>query len=191
MLLFLLLAQPILALIASPEIVIAMAGNKGFAFKMVAVVEKVRSMKKGRSYKIIGYDLGFDDEEKALLSCTTPTLLSELRPFPFEKFPKHVKKLGCYAWKPLLLRELWTELGGHNGSVAIIWLDTAVGFNGPSPQTAKDDFFERAVATAREHGGVLSDRTQGKKWKERLISFKTILGADAHIKTFHHHQQGS
>ena len=95
MLLFLLLAQPILALIASPEIVIAMAGNKGFAFKMVAVVEKVRSMKKGRSYKIIGFDLGFDDEEKALLSCTTPTLLSELRPFPFEKFPKHVKKLGC------------------------------------------------------------------------------------------------
>lgn len=138
--------------------VIAMAGNKGFAFKLIAVVEKIRSMKKGRSYAIVGFDLGFTEEERSLLTCSTPTLLSELRRFPFQRYPDHVKRLGCYAWKPLIIRELRSE--GRGG---IIWMDTAVGFQGPSPATARLDFLERALETAeRFSGGVLSDRTQGE-----------------------------
>jgi hypothetical protein len=156
------------------SLTIAFAGNEGFAYKLIAVVEKLRSMRRGRLYHIVAYDLGFNQQEKELLRCTMPTLLSELRPFEFSKYPAHVKRLGCYAWKAILLRDLWREIiversrgsGASSAPMGLVWLDTAVGFAGPSPASAQFDFLERALDTAARHGGVLSDRTQGElgKW---------------------------
>ena len=45
-----------------------------------------------------------------------------------------MRTLGCYAWKPLLLNELRQE---YPQAAGIVWLDTAVAFHGPSPQTVR------------------------------------------------------
>lgn len=58
------------------------------------------------------------------------------------RYPAHVRTLGCYAWKPLLLHELRQEFPHAAG---VVWLDTAVGFHGPSPQTVR----QRAHARVR------------------------------------------
>ena len=53
--------------------------------------------------KLIVYDLGLTDSQRnqLLTYCNL-----ELRKFDFEKFPSHVKRLGIYAWKPVMLKEL-------------------------------------------------------------------------------------
>mmetsp|Transcript_86733 Transcript_86733/g.168008 ORF Transcript_86733/g.168008 Transcript_86733/m.168008 type:complete len:323 (-) Transcript_86733:54-1022(-) len=142
---------------ASNATIIAFAANEGFQYKLVAVLERIRYMKKGRTgeYRLIGFDLGLKPAEAAALRCASPPLLDELRPFAFGDYPAHVATLGCYAWKPLLLHQLRRE----NPDAAIIWLDTAVGLVGPSPATVASDWVERAVLASRRQGGALSDRT--------------------------------
>ena len=56
-LLFLLLRGAIEAFDNS-TIVVAFAANEGFQYKLLAVIERVRSMKHGRSYHLVAYDLG-------------------------------------------------------------------------------------------------------------------------------------
>ena len=141
----------------SSSIIIALAGNEGFQFKLLAVVERIRSMSHGRTgaYRLIAFDLGLSSADAAALRCAVPTLLDELRPFSFDNYPPHVATLGCYAWKPMLLAELRRDFPHQ----AVVWLDTAVALAGPSPQTVSLDFFERAVAASKGVGGALSDRT--------------------------------
>jgi hypothetical protein len=114
------LAPPIKSFpLTNSTVIVALAGNEGFQFKLLAVVERLRSMAKGRTgaYRLIAYDLGLDPVEAAALRCATPTLLDELRPFDFAAHPPHVASLGCYAWKPLLLAELRRDFPNN----AIVW----------------------------------------------------------------------
>jgi hypothetical protein len=69
------------------------------------------------------------------------------------RYPAHVRTLGCYAWKPLLLHELRQEFPHAAG---VVWLDTAVGFHGPSPQTVR----HRARARVNTFSGDTKRRVQ-------------------------------
>ena len=56
--------------------------------------------------KIIVYDLGLTESERRQL---TTYCNVELRNFPFEKYPDHVRDLVTYAWKPLVVSEVARE----------------------------------------------------------------------------------
>ena len=56
--------------------------------------------------KIIVHDLGLTESERRQL---TSYCNVELRNFPFEKYPDHVRDLKTYAWKPLVVSEVARE----------------------------------------------------------------------------------
>eukprot|EP00731_Ephydatia_muelleri_P010040 Em0005g626a len=56
--------------------------------------------------KIIVYDLGLTESERRQL---TSYCNVELRNFPFEKYPDHVRDLQTYAFKPLVVSEVARE----------------------------------------------------------------------------------
>ena len=68
---------------------------------MIAAVQKYLP-----NTKLIVYDLGLNDaERKTMLTyCNV-----ELRTFPFELYPPHVKELFKYAWKPIMHRDVAEE----------------------------------------------------------------------------------
>ena len=57
--------------------VIAFALNEGFQFKLIAVLEKIRLMRHGRTghFRLIAYDLGLKTEQATALKCASPPLL--------------------------------------------------------------------------------------------------------------------
>ena len=56
--------------------------------------------------KILLYDIGLTAKQRSKASkyCNV-----EVRTFQFGKYPEHVQKLGTYAWKPLIIREVSQE----------------------------------------------------------------------------------
>ena len=56
--------------------------------------------------KILIYDLGLSDSDRALASSYCNV---EIRPLKYDKFPAHVRDLYTYAWKPVLLDEVTRE----------------------------------------------------------------------------------
>ena len=82
-----------------PTITIAMAANTRFYRQELSILRVLRGMRYGKRYRLIVYDLGMTEDEAAALRCAVPTLVDEVRRFPFEKYPKHVKVLTCYSWK--------------------------------------------------------------------------------------------
>ena len=56
--------------------------------------------------RIVMYDLGLQESQRKELEkfCNV-----ELRTFEFEQYPPHVKSLGTYAWKPIIIRQLALE----------------------------------------------------------------------------------
>jgi len=162
-------------------ITVAVAADERYMFKAIANVEHLRTLKAGKSYRIIGYDLGgLSDESKSQLRCAAPRLLDELRDFDFSSYAFHVRDLHCYAWKPLILASLRREFP----SEGLVWLDSGVLL-----LDGRNFFLERAVAVAAAQGGVMSDKTRGpmKRWVhnamfdyfERTYGFKKeyFLGA--------------
>ncbi|XP_072051308.1 uncharacterized protein [Amphiura filiformis] len=72
--------------------------------------------------KIIVYDLGLtpDGVKKVDKMCNV-----EVRKFPFERYPPHVKNIHNYAWKPLLILESLKEFGAiFYGDSSVRFLDT-------------------------------------------------------------------
>ena len=53
--------------------------------------------------KIVVYDIGLNDRERTTLR--TYCNVAEVRRFPFEKYPRHVRSLHLYSWKPLVVQE--------------------------------------------------------------------------------------
>ena len=69
--------------------------------------------------RIIIYDIGLKQTEIDALKkyCNV-----EVRAFPFDKYPPHVKKLQTYAWKPLIIQAAAQEAD------FIFWADSSVRF---------------------------------------------------------------
>ena len=82
-------------------------------------------------HQFIVVDLGLTAADRRWLEPRFPWCAFE--PFPFERFPTHVRRLTAFAWKPILLDEILRLRGGK-----ILWLDSATLFHGPI-----DPIFER------------------------------------------------
>jgi hypothetical protein len=81
---------------SAKRITCAFAADARYLPKLLAVVERLRSSKLGKSYRLIAYNLNSaPNADFELLQCAAPTLLDEIRQFPFQEFPSHVAKLNC------------------------------------------------------------------------------------------------
>ena len=69
--------------------------------------------------RIVMYDLGLQESQRKELEkfCNV-----ELRTFEFEQYPPHVKSLGTYAWKPIIIRQLALE------AEYLFWADSSIRF---------------------------------------------------------------
>ena len=67
---------------------------------------------------IIMYNLGLSEKNKKNLSSYCDVKVRDLN---FRMYPKHVQNLGTYAWKPLIINEMYKE---ENGKV-IFWGDAS------------------------------------------------------------------
>ncbi|GLC56016.1 hypothetical protein PLESTB_001055600 [Pleodorina starrii] len=73
--------------------------------------------------RVVVYDLGFTSEQLGQIRCWRET---ELRRFPWERFPAHLRDLRTYAFKALAFRLALEEL-----SEAVLWLDCGLELRGP------------------------------------------------------------
>lgn len=72
--------------------------------------------------KLIVYDLGLTQDEVYALRRVNYV---EYRNFDFSAYPKHVRNLHSYSWKPLIMQRVLAEQGG------IMWLDSSVKIKKP------------------------------------------------------------
>ena len=76
-----------------------------------------------RAHDFVVVDLGLTDDDRRVLGREAPWC--EVTPFPFDRYPPHVRDLSCFAWKPILIANVIAERGG-----TILWLDSATLFHG-------------------------------------------------------------
>lgn len=72
--------------------------------------------------KLIVYDLGLTGDEVYTLKKIDYV---EYRKFDFSVYPKHVRNLDSYAWKPLIIQQVLAEQGG------VMWMDSSVNIMKP------------------------------------------------------------
>ncbi|KAI0977721.1 hypothetical protein GJ496_009761 [Pomphorhynchus laevis] len=89
---------------------------------------------------IVIYDLGLKGYQKKQLI----SLGCKIRRFPFEQFPRHVKNLDNYAFKPLVIQLALNEFGPR-----IIYGDTSIRYFNVSWSRLLSDSDKRGI-TARE-----------------------------------------
>ena len=87
---------------------------------------------------VIIYDLGMSNGEIDELSAACGVTI---RNFDFNRYPPHVRWLGSYAWKSLMIHEVLAEWSG------VLWLDTSV--------RVKHGNFGRTYATALRSDGLV------------------------------------
>ncbi|XP_053400739.1 uncharacterized protein LOC128557406 [Mercenaria mercenaria] len=87
---------------------------QGMFFSLHAVLNSKRNRGKSR---IIVYDLGLSERQLTVLR---KKCRCEIRRFPFEMFPPHVRNLKTYAFKPLIIQMTLMEFG------FVWWADTSV-----------------------------------------------------------------
>ncbi|XP_060586383.1 uncharacterized protein LOC132742095 isoform X2 [Ruditapes philippinarum] len=75
--------------------------------------------KYAKNVKIIVYDLGMTSRQ---LRMVLKHCKCEIRRFPFDQFPPHVKVLHTYAFKPIIVQQLLMEFG------FVWWMDSSVRF---------------------------------------------------------------
>lgn len=61
--------------------------------------------------------------------------------------------MGCYAWKPVIIANLYREFPNEG----LVWLDSGLTLAGPLED--RGTFIESAIQAAIDNGGVLSDKT--------------------------------
>jgi GR25 family glycosyltransferase involved in LPS biosynthesis len=70
----------------------------------------------------IFYDIGLSNNNIKKLNTEFPNI--HIRTFDFSKYPKHVslssRDAGAYAWKPIIIDEVYTELSSNN---VLMWCD--------------------------------------------------------------------
>lgn len=71
--------------------------------------------------KLIVYDLGLKSNQ---LNQLKKYCRCDVRQFPFDSFPKHIRNLSSCGWKPLIIQLLMREFD------FVMWTDTSIRFNG-------------------------------------------------------------
>ncbi|KAL6757879.1 hypothetical protein V8C86DRAFT_2612716 [Haematococcus lacustris] len=72
--------------------------------------------------RVIVYDLGFSQTQLAKMMCWRNV---EVRRFPYEKYPDHVRDVRNYAFKTLVLQEALAD------SSAVLWIDSGLELRAP------------------------------------------------------------
>ena len=69
---------------------------------------------------VIFYDLGLTNSQVSEILTTLPFV--KFRKFDFDAYPPHVRNLGNYAWKSLIIQQILSEFDG------VMWFDSSVKF---------------------------------------------------------------
>lgn len=75
---------------------------------------------KYKNIKVIYYDMGISRAERQQLEKHCD--VCEVRQFPFDDMPEHVRMLQTYTWKPIIVKTLLMEFGW------VWWMDSSVRF---------------------------------------------------------------
>ncbi|XP_062572669.1 uncharacterized protein LOC134234607 [Saccostrea cucullata] len=113
-----------------PVIVSGISDNHFGEFDGLLHSINIHPRKKYPEIKFIVFDLGLSKAHRADLQ---KKCKCDVRTFPFEKFPSHVKRLQGYTWKPISLQMMLQEYD------FIMWVDSSIRFNEKFNQ-----LFERA-----------------------------------------------
>ncbi|KXZ54237.1 hypothetical protein GPECTOR_5g328 [Gonium pectorale] len=119
---------------------------------------------------LVVYDLGFSSEQLAEMRCWSGV---ELRRFPWESFPSHVRELTTYAFKPLTYR---LALEAVPPGQAILWIDCGLEVRAPLTPLL-------ATLAARGHVGAQQSTSPGRQgWPLGHMAerFRYVRGSDAH-----------
>ncbi|GFR61749.1 hypothetical protein ElyMa_003564900 [Elysia marginata] len=78
-----------------------------------------------KNFTLLFYDIGLTAEERSQMEkyCQCQVLS-----FPFDKLPRYVQNLKCYAWKPLMVKAHVRQAN------VLLWLDASIRFNGDPSQ---------------------------------------------------------
>ncbi len=134
-------------------IVVVSAANSRYADKELTVLVAVRRRLREECFDdasaaLVSYDIGlrgcFDDNRAVFAAQGV-----ELRQFNFSRHPRHVAKLGCYAWKAPIVHETAERFPDR----VVVWLDSGLEFNGKRS-------FREVIAHTVAARGFLSDWTQ-------------------------------
>ncbi|GIL91213.1 hypothetical protein Vretimale_18869 [Volvox reticuliferus] len=79
--------------------------------------------------RVVVYDMGFTSDQLGEIRCWTGI---ELRRFPWERYPSHVRDLRTYAFKGITF-----ELALQEVSNVVLWLDCGLELRGPLTPVAK------------------------------------------------------
>ena len=107
------------------------------------------------SLKLIYYDIGLTSSKLTLLR---KHCRCEVRIFPFEKYPHHVRTLKAYTWKPIIIQTMLQEFP------LVLWQDASIRFK----ETRLDSLFSKALETGikiRKKGGSIAVRTHPNTFK--------------------------
>lgn len=129
-----------------PAPLVATAADHRFARTLQQFLLSLERQGEHRRARVIVYDLGLSDADRALLA--RRFRWAKVTPFGFAAHPPHVAlAAGSYAWKPLLLAEL---ADGHSGP--LFWFDSGTILKAPLDQAlaalARDGFWGLRSQTA-------------------------------------------
>lgn len=115
--------------------------------------------------RLIIFDLGLKEYqvEKMMKICSC-----EVRQFPFDKYPEHVKEMKGYAWKPLIVQLVAKE------HPFVIWMDASVRFTTTQLDAPFEKVRELGVMAA-EGFAPIATRTSPKTFSflgEQPCTFK-------------------
>lgn len=98
-----------------PKIALATGASSNHFDELLAHIDRVPLFFPNRT--LIVYDLGLNETEVRKLREIS---FVEYRKFNFTRYPKHVKDLHTYAWKPMILQQLLSQYGGA------MWMDSSI-----------------------------------------------------------------
>ncbi|XP_045206970.2 uncharacterized protein LOC123559231 [Mercenaria mercenaria] len=120
----------------------------------------MKNPKYGKDVQIIVYDLGMTARQ---LRVVMKHCRCQVRRFPFEQFPPHVKELHTYAFKPIIVQQLLMEFG------FVWWMDSSVRFTTNNIDSAimyaKDYSMLYTVSTSDREKLSLTKQTDKRTFK--------------------------
>ncbi|XP_052693344.1 uncharacterized protein LOC128171589 [Crassostrea angulata] len=138
-----------------PIFVTALSDNHFQEFIQLINSLKIYQETKHPQLMIFVYDIGLSKENSKLVRqmCNC-----KVRAFPFNTFPKHVKNVLGYTWKPIIIQMMLQEFD------FVMWLDTSVRLENTDPYFVKAKCLGIQVL---EGSGSIAVRTQ-KRLFERF-----------------------
>ena len=140
---------------AVPVVVTAASANHFLESQSLIRDIHTKLMPKYNDLKLVYYDIGLKPSQLTLLR---KHCRCEVRTFPFDKYPEHVRILKGCTWKPIILQTMLQEFP------FVMWLDASITFN----ENSLDPLFSEALQTGikiRIGSGSIAVRTHPNTFK--------------------------